>query len=93
MLEIRKIEIIKDKFNIFGHKISRPLAFKEIYGINQLGAIDRDGSYSSWDFTGTINEVNEYEKRWCSRGINGFDFIGVEVLKGFQGQSNYYGWM
>ena len=67
MLEIRKIEIIKDKFNIFGQKISRPLAFKEIYGINQLGAIDRDGSYSSWDFTGTINEVNEYEKRWCSR--------------------------
>ena len=53
MLEIRKIEIIKDKFNIFGHKISRPLAFKEIYGINQLGAIDRDGSYSSWDFTAT----------------------------------------
>ena len=45
MLEIRKIEIIKDKFNIFGHKISRPILYKEIYGINQLSACNRNGSY------------------------------------------------
>ncbi|WP_339002123.1 hypothetical protein KST09_03415 [Fusobacterium animalis] len=93
MLEIRKIENIKDKFGLFKHKVSRPNLFKEIYGINQLSAFNRDGSYSSWDFTGTIDEVNEYEKRWCSKGTNGFGFIGVEVLKGFQGQSNYYGWI
>ena len=93
MLKIKKIENIKDKFGIFKKKVSRPILYKEIYGINQLSACNRNGSYSSWDFTGTINEVNEYEKRWCSKGSNGFDFIGVEVLKGFQGQSNYYGWI
>ena len=88
---MRKIENIKDKFNVFRHKVSRPSIYREIYGINQLSAFGRDGSYSSWDFVGTSREVNEYEKRWCSRGSNGFDFIGVEVVKGFQGQTNYYG--
>lgn len=87
---MRKIETIQDKFKIFGHKVSRPTAYKEIYGINQLSAFGRDGSYSSWDFVGTSREVNEYEKRWCNRGSNGFDFIRIEVVKGFQGQTNYY---
>lgn len=44
---MRKIETIQDKFKIFGHKVSRPTAYKEIYGINQLSAFGRDGSYSS----------------------------------------------
>lgn len=88
---MKKIENIKDKFNVFGHKVSRPSIYREIYGINQLSAFGRDGSFDSWDFTGTIDEVNEYEKRWCSRGSNGFDFIRVEIVKGFQGQTNYYG--
>ena len=88
---MRKIETIQDKFKIFGHKVSRPVAYREIYGINQLSACNRNGSYSSWDFIGTANEVNEYEKQWCSQGSNGFGFIRVEVIKGFQGQTNYYG--
>ena len=69
---MRKIENIKDKFNVFGHNVSRPSIYREIYGINQLSAFSRDGSFDSWDFTGKIDEVNEYEKRWCSHGINGF---------------------
>ena len=88
---MRKMRNIKDKFNVFGHKVSRPSIYREIYGINQLSAFGRDGSYSSWDFVGTSREVNEYEKRWCSRGSNGSDLIRVEVVKGFQGQTNYYG--
>jgi len=88
---MKKIENIKDKFNVFAHKVSRPSIYREIYGINQLSAFGRDESFDSWDFTGTIGEVNEYEKRWCSRGSNGFDFIRVEIVKGFQGQTNYYG--
>jgi hypothetical protein len=88
---MKKIENIKDKFNVFGHKVSRPSIYREIYGINQLSAFGRDGSYSSWDFVGTSREVNEYEKRWCSRGSNGFAFLGFEILKGFKGQASYIG--
>jgi len=88
---MRKIKNIENKFNIFGHKVVRPSAFREIYGINQLSAFGRDGSFDSWDFVGTSREVMEYEKQWCSQGSNGFGFIRVEVIKGFQGQTNYYG--
>lgn len=77
--------------NIFKHKVVRPVAYKEIYGINQLSACDRDGSYDSWDFVGTINEVDEYEKRWCSQGTNGFAFLGIEILRGFKDQTSYIG--
>lgn len=77
--------------NIFKHKAVRPTAYKELYGINALSACNRDGSYDSWDFVGTIDEVNVYEKRWCSQGTNGFGFLGIEILKGFKGQANYIG--
>lgn len=82
---------IKNTFGIFGHKASRPIVFKELFGINQLSACDRDGSWDSYDFVGTIDEVNEYEKRWCSQGSNGFGFLGLEAVKGFKGQFGYYG--
>ena len=82
---------IKNIFGIFRHKASRPLILKEIYGINQLSACDRDGSLESYDFVGTIVEVNSYEKRWCSQGTNGFGFLGIEILKGFKGQFKYHG--
>lgn len=88
---MRKIENIKDKFNVFGHKVSRPSIYREIYGINQLSACDRNGSYDSWDFVGTIDEVNKYEKQWCSKGTNGFAFLGFEILRGFKGQASYIG--
>ena len=45
---------IKNIFGIFRHKASRPIAFKELFGINQLSACDRDGSRDSYDFVGTI---------------------------------------
>ena len=82
---------IKNTFGIFGHKASRPIVFKELFGINQLSACDRDGSWESYDFVGTIDEVNEYEKRWCTQGSNGFGFLGIEVIKGFKGQFWYCG--
>ena len=82
---------IKNIFGIFGHKASRPITFKELFGINQLSACDRDGSWDSYDFVGTIDEVNEYEKRWCSKGSNGFGFLGIKVVKGFKGQFDYCG--
>lgn len=82
---------IKNTFGIFKHKASRPIVFKELFGINQLSACDRDGSWDSYDFVGSINEVNEYEKRWCSQGTNGFGFLGIEVIKGFNGQFWYCG--
>ena len=82
---------IKNIFGIFKHKASRPIAFKELFGINQLSACDRDGSWDSYDFFGTIDEVNEYEKRWCSKGSNGFGFWGIEAVKGFEGQFSYCG--
>lgn len=82
---------IKNIFGIFSHKASRPLIFKEIYGINQLSACGRDGSLESYDFVGTIVEVNNYEKRWCSKGSNGFGFLGIETVKGFKGQFKYCG--
>lgn len=82
---------IKNTFGIFGHKASRPIAFKELFGINQLSACDRDGSWDSYDFIGTIDEVNEYEKRWCTQGSNGFGFLGIEVIKGFREQFWYCG--
>lgn len=77
--------------NIFKHKVVRPITYKEIYGINQLSACDRDGSYDSYDFVGTIDEVNNYKKQWCSKGTNGFAFLGFEILKGFKGQTSYIG--
>lgn len=82
---------IKNTFGIFGHKASRPIVFKELFGINQLSACDRDGSWDSYDFVGTIDEVNNYEKQWCGQGSNGFGFLGIEVIKGFNGQFGYYG--
>lgn len=83
---------IKNIFGIFKHKASRPIVFKELFGINQLSACDRDGSWDSYDFVGTIVEVNDYEKRWCSnKGSNGFGFLGVETMKGFKGQFKYCG--
>ena len=85
---MRKLENI---FGIFKHKASRPTIFKELFGINQLSACDRDGSWDSYDFVGTIDEVNEYEKRWCSQGSNGFGFLGIEVIKGFKDQFWYCG--
>ena len=85
---MKKLENI---LGIFGHKASRPIVFKELFGINQLSACDRDGSCDSYDFVGTIDEVNEYEKRWCSQGSNGFGFLGIKVVKGFKGQFDYCG--
>lgn len=82
---------LENTLGIFSHKASRPIIFKEIYGINQLSACGRDGSYDSWDFVGTIDEVNDYEKRWCSKGTNGFAFLGFEILRGFKGQVSYIG--
>ena len=82
---------LENTLGIFSHKASRPINFKGIYGINQLSACGRDGSYDSWDFVGTIDEVNDYEKRWCSCGSNGFGFLGIEVVKGFKGQFKYCG--
>lgn len=77
--------------NIFKYKTVRPTAYKEMFGVNQLSACGRNGSYDSWDFVGTMNEVHDYEKRWCSQGTNGFGFLGIEILKGFKGQANYIG--
>ena len=88
---MRKIENMKDKFNVFGHKVSRPSIYREIYGINQLSACDRDGSYDSYDFVGNINEVRDYEKHWCQNGTNGFAFLGIEILRGFKDQTSYIG--
>ena len=82
---------LENTLGIFSHKASRPINFKGIYGINQLSAFGRDGSYSSWDFVGTSREVDEFEKRWCSKGTNGFAFLGFEILRGFKGQVSYIG--
>jgi hypothetical protein len=82
---------IKNTFGIFKYKASRPIVLKKMFGINQLSACDRDGSWDSYDFVGTIDEVNEYEKRWCSQGSNGFGFLGLEAVKGFKGQFKYCG--
>lgn len=82
---------MKNIFGIFRHKASRPTIFKKLFGINQLSACDRDGSWDSYDFVGTIDEVNNYEKQWCGQGSNGFGFLGIEVIKGFNGQFGYYG--
>ena len=85
---MKKLENI---LGIFSHKASRPIAFKELFGINPLSACGRDGSLESYDFVGSINEVNEYEKRWCTQGSNSFGFLGVETVKGFKGQFKYCG--
>lgn len=53
---------LKNILGIFSHKASRPIVFKELFGVNQLSACDRDGSWDSYDFVGTIDEVNDYEK-------------------------------
>lgn len=82
---------LENTFGIFKHKVSRPIIFKYLFGINQLSACDRDGSWGSYDFVGTIDEVNNYEKTWCSQGSNGFGFLGVETMKGFKGQFKYCG--
>ena len=82
---------IKNIFGIFRHKVSRPIVFKKLFDVNQLSACDRDGSMESYDFVGTIVEVHDYEKRWCSQGTNGFGFLGVETMKGFKGQFKYCG--
>ena len=82
---------IKNIFGIFKHKVSRPIVFKKLFGINQLSACGRDGSLESYAFVGTINEVVDYEKRWCAQGSNGFGFLGIEVIKGFKGQFKYCG--
>ena len=82
---------IKNTFGIFGHKASRPTIFKNLFGVNQLSALGRDGSYDSYDFVGTIDEVVDYEKRWCTQGSNGFEFLGIEAVKGFKGQFSYCG--
>lgn len=86
-----KLKKIKNIFGIFRHKASRPIAFKELFGINQLSACGRDGSLESYDFVGTIDEVNNYEKQWCNQGSNGFGFLGIKVVKGFKGQFWYCG--
>ena len=85
---MKKLENI---LGIFSHKASRPIVFKKLFGVNQLSACDRDGSMESYDFIGTIDEVNAYEKRWCNKGSNGFGFLGVEVIKGFKEQFWYCG--
>lgn len=86
-MKIKKL-IKNNIFGIFNHKTVRPSAYYEIYGINQLSACDRSGSYDSFDFVGNIKEVNEYEKRWCSKGTNGFALLGLEIKRGFINQSS-----
>lgn len=76
------------ELKVFDYKAVRPAAYCEIYGINQLSACDRDGSYDSYDFVGTINEVNEYEKQWCSQGTNGFRMVAIRINRGFKNQSS-----
>lgn len=78
----------KNQFGLFGYKAVRPVEYCEIYGINQLSACNRDGSYDSFDFVGTISEVNEYEKQWCSKGTNGFRMVAVRINRGFKNQSS-----
>lgn len=86
-MKIKKIN--KDNvFGIFNYKTVRPAEYCEIYGINQLSACDRDGSYDSYDFVGTIDEVNEYEKQWCSNGTNGFRMVALKISRGFKNQSS-----
>lgn len=86
-MKIKKIN--KDNaFGIFAHKAVRPAEYCEIYGINQLSACNRDGSYDSYDFVGNINEVNEYEKQWCSNGTNGFRIVAIKISRGFINQSS-----
>lgn len=86
-MKIKKM-IMNNKFGLFGHKTVRPIEYCEIYGINQLSAYDRDGSYNSFDFVGTIDEVNEYERRWCSNGTNGFRLVALKITRGFKNQSS-----
>jgi hypothetical protein len=86
-MKIKKM-IMNNKFGLFGHKTVRPVEYCELYGINQLSSCDRDGSYDSFDFVGTIDEVNEYERRWCSNGINGFRLVAVRINRGFKNQSS-----
>ena len=83
-MTIRKLS---PELKLFNHKTVRPIEYCELYGINQLSACDRDGSYDSFDFVGTINEVNEYEKHWCSQGTNGFRLVAIRINRGFKNQS------
>lgn len=88
MKKIKKLE----KNGIFTRKATSPVHFINLYGVNQLGAIDRDGSFDSWDFVGSLKSVCEYETHWCQKGTGGFGFLGTEVLKtGFMGQAQYIG--
>lgn len=82
------IRRISPELKVFSYKAVRPAAYCEIYGINQLSACNRDGSYDSYDFVGNINEVNEYEKRWCSQGTNGFRMVALRINRGFKNQSS-----
>ena len=83
-----KIKKIVNIFGLFNHKAVRPMVYCEIYGVNQLSACNRDGSYDSYDFVGNIVEVNEYIDRWCSKGTNGFALLGLEIKRGFINQSS-----
>ena len=86
-MELKNIKITK-KISIFLHKVSKPCHYEKLYGINQLSACCRDGNFDSWDFIGNYKEVSEYENQWCQNGTNGFGFLGIKIIKGFNGQGD-----
>lgn len=86
-MKLKKM-IINNTLGIFKYIAVRPVEYCELFGINQLSACDRDGSYDSYDFVGDINEVNEYEKHWCSQGTNGFRMVAIRINRGFKNQSS-----
>lgn len=74
------------------YKTVRPNRYKEIWGINDASAINRNKSLDSYDYVGTLPEVLEYESMWCGKGCSALDLVMIQVIakSGFKGQYVIY---